>query len=305
MSDPQVPAQRTPDERRTPTQRFGAMVMQTAQKQLVAMLGTEAGKKAAHTVTMAMVSAMQKSKTPGAFLDVTEASIADCVATSYETQLYPGGPNPTVYLVPQAPRRDAQPELQWRITHRGLSILAARAGYTILAIPVSVRDRIVVQFGEAVEHEADPADWPGSLDDILGCILVIRRASDGITLARPWMPRAAIAQRKGKSRNGDVWNEWPIEQAQKTVIKWGFARGYVPLDSPELRAALDADNRGDIIDTTAEVVSTQPAPRSVGVRQIAEAASSQREWSPPPERERAPIEASRSGDNSSDTREEM
>lgn len=238
---------------RTPEQIFAAKVSATANKQLQAILGTDAGKRAAHSITMGMLGAMRVARDPSAFLKVTEASIADCVATSYETSLHPGGPNPTVYLVPQAPRKGAQPELQWRITHRGLSILGDRAGFSILAVPVSTTDRLKVSFGEAVEHEADPSAWPSSLDELLGCILVVKRIDSGVTICRPWMPRAAILRRRAVSRDGAVWGEWPVEQAQKTVIKWGFARGYIPLDSPELRSAMSADDRDAyVIDARAE-----------------------------------------------------
>lgn len=244
---------------RTPEQEFAARVSGTANRQLGAILGTEAGKRAAHTITMAMLSAMRTSRDPSAFLKVTEASVADCVATSYDTGLNPGGPNPSVYLVPQAPRKGAQPELQWRITHRGLAILASRAGFGILAVPVAKTDHLKVAFGEAIEHEADPAAWPQRLGDLQGCILVVRRISDGQVIARPWMPLAAIAKRKDVGRGGDVWSDWPIEQAQKTVIKWGFARGYVPVDSPELQSAMTADGKDDYIDTTAVSLGTEGA----------------------------------------------
>jgi recombinational DNA repair protein RecT len=252
--------------RRTPEQDFAAKVSATAKKQLIGILGTEAGQMAAHKITMAMLSAMRTSRDPSAFLKVTEASIADCVSTSYETQLYPGGPNPVVYLVPQAPRRGEQPELQWRITHRGLAVLAARAGFGIMAVPVSVSDKLEIEFGEAIRHRADPSAWPKSLDEILGCILVVRRLADGVVISRAWLPLAAIYRRKGKAKSGEVWDEWPIEQAQKTTIKWGFARGYVPLDSVEMQQALAADERGEIIDSTAETLSVEQVPRSAGRR---------------------------------------
>lgn len=246
------PAPNEAPARRTPEQEFAARVSGTANKQLQHILGTDAGKRAAHTITMAMLSSMRTARDPSAFLKVTEASIADCVATSYETGLHPGGPNPTVYLVPQAPRKGEQPELQWRITHRGLAILAARAGYGILAVPVAATDKLKIEFGEVTVHEAAPDAWPEKLTDIVGGILVVRRISDGVVICRAWMPLRAILQRKNKSRDGSVWNEWPIEMTQKTLIKWGFARGYVPLDSPEMRSALEADDRGDVIDVRAE-----------------------------------------------------
>lgn len=247
----------------TPEQEFAARVSATANKQLATLLGTDAGKKAAHAITMAMLSAMRTSRSPRAFLEVTEASVADCVATSHETGLHPGGPNPVVYLVPQAPRKGAQPELQWRITHRGLAILAARAGYGVLAVPVSVDDMLRVEFGEAVVHEADPYAWPESLDDIQGMIVVVRRISDGVTISRAWMPRQAVLRRRDVSRDGAVWESWPVEMAQKTALKWAFARGYVPLDSPEMRAAMGADERSGTIDIVATAAEpARPAGRA-------------------------------------------
>lgn len=274
--------------RRTPEQEFAARVSGTANKQLQAILGTEAGKRAAHTITMAMLSSMRTARDPSAFLKVTDASVADCVATSYETGLHPGGPNPVVYLVPQAPRKGEQPELQWRITHRGLAILASRAGYGILAVPVAATDKLKIEFGEVTVHEAAPDAWPEKLADIVGGILVVRRISDGVVISRAWMPLKAILQRKNKSRDGSVWNEWPIEMTQKTLVKWGFARGYVPLDSPEMRAAMEADDRGDIIDAAVEVVADVYAPAPTSARQRALGVGAPAGTSPVPEPTRQP-----------------
>lgn len=227
-------------------QAWAQRIQQTAQRQLAARLGTEEGKRAAQSVVMAYLAAMTSARDPSAYLACSDASVAACVATSIDTGLHPGGPNPTVYLVPQASRRGEQPQLQWRITHRGLAILAARAGYAISAPAVGISDRVKVSLGEVIEHEADPAAWPESMGDLLGCALVVRRLDDGIVLCRAWLPRAAILQRRAKARDKGIWDEWPLEQAWKTTIKWGAARGLIPMDSPEMRAALAADARGDI-----------------------------------------------------------
>lgn len=270
-------------------QQFYQRVSRMATGILAQKLGTEAGKKAAHSVAMAMVSAIRTARDPSAFLNATDASVADVINTVYETGLHPGGPNPTVYLVPQAPRQGAPPELQFRITHRGLTLLGARAGIMVVTVPVGVADEVDVAFGEVVAHKPDPSTWPASLDDLAGVIVVVRRVQDGVTLGRFWTPRALIERRRKKSRDDSVWREWPVEMAQKTAIKWAFARGMVPLDSPEMRAALEADSRGDIIEGHAEIV--QPTDRPRGLAALGLGAPAQTVPAPDFDGDAEPVEA--------------
>lgn len=91
MSDRNTSARNT--SARSIEQEFAVQIRNTAVKQLQARLGEEAGKKAAQSVTMAFLSAMRTAKNPEDFLACTPASIADCVATSLDTELYPGGPD--------------------------------------------------------------------------------------------------------------------------------------------------------------------------------------------------------------------
>lgn len=228
---------------RTPEQDFAERIVRTARKQFEASLQTEAGKQAAQNISMAFLSAMRSSRKPMEFLKCTPGSLAVCVSTSISTGLHPGGPNPVVYLVPQAPRKGEPPELQWRITHRGLAILAARAGFAILPVPVGNDDHLRVAYGEVSEHRADPAAWPEKLKEIAGVIVVVRRIVDGCIIVRAWVPRTLIERRRKVARTKSVWDQWPIEMSQKTAIKWAFSRGLVPLDSPELRQALEADTQ--------------------------------------------------------------
>lgn len=234
----------------TPEQEFAAIVARTARKQLEQTLGTEAGKKAAQTVTMSFLSAMRMSKDKSDWLKVTEASIATCVATSADTQLFPGGPYPKVYLVPQPVRRGEAPELQWRINHRGLSELYSRAGINVMAVPVGKKDHLKIAYGEACEHESDPTWWPSGKDDMVGVILVVRRIADGLIISRAWCPLAVIEARRlvSRQKDGTFWSDWYVEMAQKTAILWGHSRGYIPTDSPELRAAMEADLHGEALD---------------------------------------------------------
>lgn len=228
---------------RTPEQQFAVLVRNTALKQMSELLGSEKGQKAAQAVTMAFLAAMKSSKDPGAFLRADPSSIAACVAMSAQTDLFPGGPNPVVYLVPQSG------EIQWRITHRGLCVLAARAGYNVMAVPVGSSDHIVVGFGEATEHRADPANHVDSLEDLVGVIVVVRRNGDGDVLTRAWVPRAVIEKRRGVSRmsNKGPWKDWPVEMAQKTAILYTAARGSLPVDTSAIRAAIEAEHKADQI----------------------------------------------------------
>lgn len=233
--------------------RFAAIIKSMAERQLRASLSTEEGKKAAQSVMMSFLSALKSARNPEAFMDVSESSLATCVSLTLETGLHPGGPNPTVYLVPQSGH------LQWRITHRGLSILAARLGYDLTPVPVSTSDHVRVAYLDAYEHEADPDAWPTRIEDLQGVIIVVRRMSDGVILKRPWMPRVAIEQRRRVARSKNVWDAWPVEMAQKTAIKWAFARGLIPAESPELRQALEADAAGDVYEAERETeLRTRP-----------------------------------------------
>lgn len=225
----------------TDDQRFAMRVGDSAKRQMKRVLGSERGEAAAHSITMAIMGAMATARDPRAFFDVTDLSIANCVSLSHETGLMPGGPKPVVYLIPRAPRRGERPNLSWEITHRGIARLAVDAGFSIQAVPVGVNDDVEIAFGEVVEHRTDPAAWPQSLDDLLGVSIVVRRLEDGATLCRPWMPKAAILLRRDVAQDLSVWKEWPIEQSQKTAIKWAHSRGLIPIASEKLDRALQAE----------------------------------------------------------------
>lgn len=212
-------------------------IQKDAEKYLRDMLGTEQGRAAAARVALAFSAAARAAKSPEALYRCSRASIVAAVAMSALTNLMPGGPAPSVWLVPKGD------ELQWWLSHRGIAALALRAGFQIVATPVHKDDAVRIEFGEVLAHEPDPDRWPGSLDELRGVYVTIRRVADGATLGRPWMPIAAIRRRA--SSGGPVWKSWPIEQAQKTAIKWCHARGYVPIESAELQMALGAEPQDD------------------------------------------------------------
>lgn len=247
----------------TPDQRFAQRVDAMAKRQCARLLGTERGQQAAQRITMAILGAMQTARSPQAFHDATDLSLADCIALSAQTGLLPGGPNPSVYLVPQAARRGEPPALQWRITHRGLCVLAYRAGFALRAVPVHVDDHLTVSLGEVLDHTAAAESWPESLAELRGVAVIVRDLARGQDVIRAWVPAVVIDRRRRTSRDGSVWEAWPIEMAQKTAIKYAFARGSVPIDSPELSEALAGDSRADIIDTQAESAAPTARPSRI------------------------------------------
>jgi hypothetical protein len=171
-----------------------------------------------------------------------------------------------VYLVPQAARRGEPPALQWRITHRGLCVLAYRAGFALRAVPVHVDDHLDVSLGEVQSHSAAAESWPESLAELRGVAVVVRDIARGQDVIRAWVPAVVIDRRRRVSRDGSVWEAWPIEMAQKTAIKYAFARGAVPVDSPELSEALAGDARGDVVDVQAEQITPTAAAPARGQR---------------------------------------
>jgi recombinational DNA repair protein RecT len=220
---------------------FAREVQNMARRQMEKLVGGVEGQKAAQSITMAFLSAMSSARDPKVFADIATSradSIANCIALSAQTKLYPGGPNPDVYLVPQSG------ELQWRITHRGVAKTLARAGLHVMPVAVGIHDEIEVSMGEVISHKQDPATAVESLDGLLGVAIVIRRMGDSQVLARPWVPIATIQKRRAKSRmsNAGPWKDWPVEMAIKTAILYLAARGAIPAESQTLDVVTQVDN---------------------------------------------------------------
>ncbi|MFZ9292580.1 MAG: recombinase RecT, partial [Ilumatobacteraceae bacterium] len=257
---------------------------------MTARHGGEKGKEAAVKVFAAIRNAISTAKNPFNFASCTDQSILNCINQSIDLDLYPGGPNPNVYLVPQSPRKGEPMEMQWRITHRGLATLAARAGYALAAVPVAKGDHIEVDMGDVVSHR--PADLSRSptMGTLLGFIVIIKRQRDGVAPTRAWVPADVITARKDKARDQSIWQAWPMEMSAKTAIKYVFARGIAVIES--LDAIIAADTAAEIEEAAQTVEVTRrtvamPAPAIAGPaplpesRQLAAPAIEEAEWSPP------------------------
>ena len=236
-----------------PPRSWRGDVEKSAASMLVSMVGEERAREAAGRVALAFDVARRAAKDPAALESCSPASVGACIAASALTQLYPGGPSPEVYLVPR------QGALQWSLTHVGMGRLAARQGYHLSAVPVHIADRLVVRLGQVVEHEQDPRQSPASLADLQGVAVVLRRISDGVTLSTAWVPLGVIEARRKAKGAGPVWNQWPVEMALKTAIRYVYARGGLPLTGDDWRAAVAADAEPEVVDVVSAPTNARRA----------------------------------------------
>ena len=272
MSDPNqnpnalAPRQNGGPPARKPEDEFKIVVANIARKMLMSLMGEERGKTAALRVAMSIQAALKSARDPGAIMNCSESSIGNCIALCALTDLMPGGANPSVYLVPQAARKGEQPELQWRINHRGLATLARRGGYSVLPVPVALEDYLEVDCGEVVKHVPDNVTqtpyWTADDCNLAGVIVVIKDIKQCVTLFKLWVPFAVIRQRRAKSKMSDSgpWAEWPIAMAQGAAIREAAARGALPVDSLELNEALAAEDQADapmVVEASATVTPTR------------------------------------------------
>jgi recombinational DNA repair protein RecT len=236
--------------RRTAPPTLRARVQGMANAMLVDMVGETKAAEAGARTALAFAAAHRAAKDPSQIERCSPESIAACVATSALTGLMPGGPNPLCWLIPKGG------QLTWMPSHRGLTVLAQRAGYQIVPVAVGPCDDLVVEFGEVVSHSQDYQNPPTGLGDLQGVIIVVKRIVDGVTFGRYFIPGSDIVKRSKARGAGPVWRDWPIEMAMKTAIKWTFSRGLVPCETVELAQAVAQDNAAERV----EVVSTTAKP---------------------------------------------
>jgi phage RecT family recombinase len=188
-------------------------------------------------------------------------SVAYCVAMCALTELMPGGPLPTAYLIPR--RAKGAMELQWQISWRGMTELARRAGWRIRAITVDKDDVFSVRRGlhEDLVHEPDPDRSP-TYETLRGVYVVATHPTE--PAAWEWVPKALIERRRqvSQSRSGP-WTEWAVEMAQKTAIRYALGRGLVPLDDAgRFAVSRDSDEQATpLVAVSEETTQTPEAPQ--------------------------------------------
>lgn len=264
----------------TPRQVFGQKVQAIAERELVALAGSENGRAAAARVALAFRSAVATAKDPDAFFSCSPESVAAAMATSAFTQIMPGGPYPGCYLIPKMVNKVQT--LNWWISHRGIKALARRAGQAIEAIPYFPGDDVIIVRGQ--HWTVDVVEGPGvgtnadgttyqidrdSVGDLEGFVYYVTDLETGRLLAARKVPKRVIAKRRAASDSVDKqsgeakwgpWRDWPMEMAEKTVIKYAAGRGDVVFDDVGNMALSREAEDGDVA-VSPPVPAATTAPR--------------------------------------------
>lgn len=212
---------------------------------LRARFGDDVARRAAGDVALAFSASIGAAKNPDAYLVIADtaqgrASIINCIAISALTQLNPGGPNPKCWLIPKGGK------LQWWISHQGICTLARRAGYQITPVLVHKDDTWATNLGVLTEHQQKA--YVRGFADLAGAYLRVVRMSDGYVFEPVWLHGQALIK---TATNGDPWKDHPAEMLMKAAIKYSAARGFLPIESLELNAALEADTDAETVEPTA------------------------------------------------------
>jgi len=238
---------------------FRRRIESVAASQLAEAAETPEGRRLLAAFGSAFASAARQARDPSAFYNADPASVAAAAAMSLQTGLKPGGAMPEVWLIPRGR------EIQWSISHRGLMRLARQAGWAVRAVVVHIQDieNVEIVDGNVTIGGQDPTLYVERLDDI-GGVAVFATGPDGATVST-WTPAGKL--RKVAKMGGPSWKSWPAEMAAKSAIKDAFSRGYIPVESEEIGAALSADvassapqqTRADVLD----IPGLEPEPAQI------------------------------------------
>lgn len=259
MSDAIATQGQPPAKVPTAAAQFLKVVEAYAQRNLVAMLGEEEGKRRAAQFA-ATFSAASAANT--AIQGCSPQSVAAALVNSIITGILPGGPSPGCYLIPKGG------ELQWWLNHRGMIELARRAGQRIQVRPVFPGDIFSAHDDESGVHfryeNLHPPESE-SFDHLIEVVVVVRDKS-GNLLDLHRCSKGYISDCRKVKGAGPVWNSWPLEMAYKTAIKSAVARGVISLNAdPATRSILDNEDRAERIDATATPETmAPPAPKQIG-----------------------------------------
>ena len=253
LAERNTPVAKPPE--RSPAAKFRDVATNIAGSLLREWVGPERASEAIGRISAALSASAASARDPSDFYACTPASIATCVAISALTGLMPGtGSSALAYVVPQRPRANEAPQLQYSLSHRGLNALARRCGQTMVAVPIGFDDMIEVsEDGEVRVISRDIDKPPTEWDELRGVVVLVKELATGNVIVRGWVPRILIEKRRtmsrswsGKGREYSPWTKWPVEQAIKTAMHYAIGRGWCVIDDTAASRALSADMAGDV-----------------------------------------------------------
>lgn len=230
-----------------------------AQNMLKQWVGEARAAEATGRIATALAASAAASKKPEEFYQCTPASVAKVIAIAALTGIMPSaGATALAYAIPRRPRKGEDPQLQYQLSHRGINALANRAGLHMTTIPVSYKDEIEIdECGDARIVSRDWDNPPTKEEEFRGVVVTIRNTQTGATVAKGWVPKKLINDRRDISdsyqyaikndwaKDSSTWHQWYVEMAQKTAMHYAISRGWCVIDDTESVKALSSDMEAD------------------------------------------------------------
>jgi len=176
--------------------------------------------------------------------DVTqceEGSLVEALLYCAAIDLYPGGLQPGVYLIPR--KNKGVLELTVQVSYHGLLQVARLSGNRNIRVrPVFEGEHFECSDGlegESLTHTRR-MDVERTWDALQGCYIVGTRP-DG-TVGCDFLGKSEIiARRDASTSKTGPWKSWPVEMSLKTVIRYSISRGTFPLEDRFVLALADTD----------------------------------------------------------------
>lgn len=180
----------------------------------------------------------------GALLECSAESIARAIVLSAMSGLFPGGPRPDVWLIPRGAK--GRMEVNWQLSFRGYIRLARRAGWDLEPVLVFEGEEFRVTEGNTPAiHHVPSLDAEQSWETLrYGYVRIFpigRRDQAKVA----YLSKARIEQRRKKAQSQNVWSEWPLEMALKTLCNYAGNREMFPVDDPS-RYAMEASEMAEV-----------------------------------------------------------
>lgn len=249
----------TEQKKPLPAVQYRQMATKISMTLLIDWVGEERAKEAAGRIAAAFAAAAASARNPSDLYACTPDSIGRCIAIAALTEIMPGtGSTALAYLVPRRPRRDDPPQLQYQLSHRGLNALARRTGQTMIAVPISINDKLTFsEDGDVQVIDRDIDHPPTSEADLRGVMVLVREIRTGATIVRGWVPVSLINVRRDSSdayqyaakndwaAKTDPWHKWYVEMAIKTAMHYAISRGWCVIDDAAAVRAISIDQERD------------------------------------------------------------
>ncbi len=235
-------------------------------------VGEDKAKQATGRIAVAISAAAAAAKDSSEFYRCTPHSVATCIAISALTEVMPStGAAALAYLIPQPPRKDEPPILQYMLSHRGLNALARRCGQQMITVPISYTDEVKVdELGMFQVVSRDIDNPPTTEKELRGVLLLVRELESGSINTTAFVPKKLIEQRRAMSRSAkspySPWSNWYVEMAMKTAMHYAIGRGWCVIDDTASVRALKADSEADLLPADdAGLLHAAPTRGTVGV----------------------------------------